>query len=300
MKQRIIYTLAILFATTQTYAQRTIKYEYDDMNRLTKVTYANGSTVSFNYDELGNRLCKSVLGILKGDVTHSGKVDVQDATIAVNHILGTASSEAYDYTLLDMNNDNVVDVFDVTAIINVILSGNGNTAGARSLARGDENMESVRLATDEDDLLFGIDRADRFTSFQFDVEVPDGAKLEGVEWGSKTGHRLQFAKNGEHRYTVVALSLASKLLPTSDGTLLKLRLSDTVEGEVTIGNVLFVTPEGRAARFNGGTMSMATGIVSATLNDKGDEWYDLDGRKMSGQPTRKGVYIFNNKKVVIK
>ena len=55
-----------------------------------------------------------------------------------------------------------------------------------------------------------------------------------------------------------------------------------------------------AARFSGGTMSMATGIVSATLKDKGDEWYDLDGRKMSGQPTRKGVYIYNNKKVVIK
>ena len=296
--------MAILFATLQTFAQRTIKYEYDDLNRLTKVTYANGSTVSFTYDELGNRLCKSVLGILKGDVTHSGKVDVQDATIAVNHILGTASSEAYDYTLLDMNNDNVVDVFDVTAIINVILSGNGNTAGARSLARQDAALESIRLAADEGGLLFGVDNAYRFTSFQFDVEVPRGASLQGVEWNGKTNHRLLFAKNGENRYTVVALSLASTPLSVFDGALLKLRLSGEAKGEVTIGNVLFVTPEGRAARFNGGTMSMATGIVSATLNDKGqmvnDEWYDLDGRKMSGQPTRKGVYIFNNKKVVIK
>ena len=48
----------------------------------------------------------------------------------------------------------------------------------------------------------------------------------------------------------------------------------------------------------------ATGIFSATLNDKGqminDKWYSLDGRKLSGKPTKKGLYINNGKKVVIK
>ena len=32
----------------------------------------------------------------------------------------------------------------------------------------------------------------------------------------------------------------------------------------------------------------------------GDSWYTLDGRRLSGQPTTKGVYISNNRKVVIK
>ena len=240
-----------------------------------------------------------------GDVNVSGSVDVQDATIAVNHILGTENSEEYDFTLLDMNNDGKVNVFDVTAIINVILTNGGNpVAAARGLARQDEALESVRLTADKSGLLLGIDNASRYTSFQFDVEVPEGADLMDVEFNGETDHVLQFAKNGEHRYTVVALSMSSKPLPVSDGALVNLRLSGNADGEVNIGNILFVTPEGRAARFNGASMHMATGIVSATLNEKGqmtnDEWYDLNGRKISGQPMRKGVYINNKKKKVVK
>ena len=45
-----------------------------------------------------------------------------------------------------------------------------------------------------------------------------------------------------------------------------------------------------------------TGISSATLNDKAektnDEWYDLNGCRLNGQPTRKGVYIQKGKKHV--
>ena len=56
---RIYILLALLFATLQTFAQT---YEYDDNNRLTKVTYPNGATVSYTYDDLGNRLSKTVTG----------------------------------------------------------------------------------------------------------------------------------------------------------------------------------------------------------------------------------------------
>jgi len=31
-----------------------------------------------------------------------------------------------------------------------------------------------------------------------------------------------------------------------------------------------------------------------------DDWYDLNGRKIEGRPVKKGVYIVNGKKVVIK
>jgi len=30
------------------------------------------------------------------------------------------------------------------------------------------------------------------------------------------------------------------------------------------------------------------------------QWYTLDGRRINGQPTAKGVYIVNGKKVIIK
>jgi hypothetical protein len=31
-----------------------------------------------------------------------------------------------------------------------------------------------------------------------------------------------------------------------------------------------------------------------------DVWYTIDGRRLSGKPTQKGLYIVNGKKVVIK
>ena len=47
--------------------------------------------------------------------------------------------------------------------------------------------------------------------------------------------------------------------------------------------------------------SETTGIDAATLRDitTGD-WYDLNGRKLNGMPTKKGIYIQNGQKVVIK
>ncbi len=61
--KNILYTLAFLFATLQTFAQAT--YTYDELNRLTKVKYGNGVTVSYNYDALGNRISKKVTGASK-------------------------------------------------------------------------------------------------------------------------------------------------------------------------------------------------------------------------------------------
>ena len=42
-----------------------------------------------------------------------------------------------------------------------------------------------------------------------------------------------------------------------------------------------------------------TNINSKEDTDEGD-WYDMSGRKLNGRPTKKGVYIQNNKKIVIR
>ncbi len=44
-----------------------------------------------------------------------------------------------------------------------------------------------------------------------------------------------------------------------------------------------------------GTLDTRTGVVTF-----GDEWYSLDGRKLDGKPTKKGLYINKGKTVVIK
>ena len=49
--------------------------------------------------------------------------------------------------------------------------------------------------------------------------------------------------------------------------------------------------------------SNTTGIeqpVSVVTNSGNDVWYTLDGRKMQGMPSQKGIYITNGKKIIIK
>ena len=278
----------------------TLQYAYggeDGVNTL-EIQAADGYS-SVPCPEI-KRLYTRKAKAIRGDITGNGSVDVQDATLVVNHILGK-ESDGYDYTIADMNNDGEVDVFDVTAIINVILgSGSGNRAPAKRAMQQD-NWETIRLTADENGLLFDIDNTNRFTSFQFDMEVPEGTNLLGVEWNGKTGHTLQFARNGENRYTVVALSMASTPLPDFDDSLIRLHFSDTSNGVVRFDHILFVTPEGKAVRFNGDVMNIVTGIQGVSYTQ--DELiYDISGRQIITKRDQlsKGVYIINNKKVVIK
>jgi hypothetical protein len=49
----------------------------------------------------------------------------------------------------------------------------------------------------------------------------------------------------------------------------------------------------------------ATGIRSIdngqlTIDNLAGAWYSLDGRRLSGKPTKSGVYVNNGRKVVIK
>ena len=59
MKRRLLYTLVLVFAGLQTFAQT---YTYDNLNRLTKVVYSNGTTITYSFDALGNRTSKKVKG----------------------------------------------------------------------------------------------------------------------------------------------------------------------------------------------------------------------------------------------
>ena len=69
----------------------------------------------------------------------------------------------------------------------------------------------------------------------------------------------------------------------------------------------FLALSGEAAKARQFTMVFedATGIRSIdngqlTIDNLAGAWYSLDGRRLNGKPTTKGVYVRNGKKVVIK
>lgn len=60
MKKILLISLAIFCSLEIATAQTGTTYIYDDLNRLTQVTYSNGTTINYTYDALGNRLSKTV------------------------------------------------------------------------------------------------------------------------------------------------------------------------------------------------------------------------------------------------
>ena len=49
-----------------------------------------------------------------------------------------------------------------------------------------------------------------------------------------------------------------------------------------------------------GSTTAIDAITGEVINDAADGWYSVDGMKLNAQPTKKGIYINNGKKVVIK
>lgn len=70
----------------------TIQYEYDALNRLTRVTYDDGTKIVYSYDPSGNRSQR--ISTLVADASGDGAVDWQDFCMVANRWL----DENCDYT----------------------------------------------------------------------------------------------------------------------------------------------------------------------------------------------------------
>ena len=83
-------------------------------------------------------------------------------------------------------------------------------------------------------------------------------------------------------------------IPTKD--MVKLRTSSSDHG----AKMSIVFADDWFGEINNG---IATGIDQVTSNKSqvtSAEWYNLNGQKLNGMPTEKGLYIVNGRKVMIK
>ena len=238
---------------------------------------------------------------IAGDVTGNGSVNVQDATIVVNYILGTDVNDEYDYSVADMNNDGEIDVFDVTKMIAVILSEESSAKMRKTEGVQEPAItEQLTIENAANGIILKVDQANRFTSFQMDVVAPDGISLTEVHLSqNETDHIVRYAKIGENQYRVMALSMNSTPLQAYSDRLLELGMNEG--DDVQIDNILFVTPQGEAVPFSIISDNITTDIMTVGISEA-EDIYDLSGRKINVNRTQlpKGVYIINKKKVFIK
>lgn len=233
--------------------------------------------------------------LLKGDADGDGEIDVTDVVSTINYIIGNPSAK-FNFLAADLNEDGEVDIFDVMMAINLVFSQKNSSRSLTRATSGSEEQAIVKVADDR--IIFGVNDASRFTAFQFDVELTNAVELKDVRLNADAHHDLQFVRIGQNTYRVIGISMDNSTLTTNGNDFVELRLSK--ECDAQISNIVFVTPNETKVHFAGCYVNL-TEIRNTTL-DQSEEIFDLSGRKIDAERNRlpKGVYIINNKKVVIK
>jgi hypothetical protein len=113
--------------------------------------------------------------------------------------------------------------------------------------------------------------------------------------------------------------MAITVAPEFKGTLTGTTIAASTEGTTNYafnGKAFVFVKNDLPVAANKAWLSISTGVPSARITIVFDEttkitntnitnitngnWYDLNGRKLDKMPTKKGVYIMNGKKVVVK
>ena len=138
--------------------------------------------------------------------------------------------------------------------------------------------------------------------------VFSGVTISAIEGGSAGSMYVDFVGSFSpvdieaNDYAVLYLGNGNKLYyPTKNRTMGSCRAVFRLHNGLTVGNPT------AGARVTSFVMNLGddetTGITTtnyANYTNKTDAWYDLQGRRVSGKPTAKGLYINNGKKIVIK
>ena len=157
------------------------------------------------------------------------------------------------------------------------------------------------MTSDNEGVNLSIDNPGRFSAFQFELALPEGTALTDARLAdSKDTHLIKFDQIGTNCYRVMAVSLDNLAFSTTASELLRLSLSNNNGASAVIDNIRFVTPEGEKVLFSVSHENSATSIKEI-VKEQEAVIYDLSGRKFTvSENLPKGVYIINNKKVVIK
>ena len=238
-----------------------------------------------------------VKDLLMGDVDSNGQINVTDVVMIIDNILGKTQWN-FNAEAADVNYDTYINVTDVVMVIDHILGKvNLNRAAA-----ADAEMGAISLSTDMTTV--SLTNPSAYTAFQMDVTLPMGVSLEDVLLTERAAgsHSVVISKMDDGSYRIIGVSMQNKVFKDNAGDLLKLQLAGNAQGAVAINNVLFVTPQGVQHELAGVN---AFGDVTGIANVRGNKEvtgnvFDLQGRQMNNAQLKKGLYILNGKKQIVK
>lgn len=335
MKQKLLYIALALFATLQTFAQ-TNTYEYDANNRLTKVTYGNGVTVAYSYDALGNRTSKKVAVTATqytittnvspanaGTVTGGGTY-YKDSSIELKAV----ANSGYKFSKWsDGNTDNPRTVI-VTGNLSYIAQFVKSTSDIEDTDISQLNNvlyinRTEAISGNSVTLSVNMKNSVQAEGFGFDLYLPTGvtvakdtdgfpeAYLSTMRTTARKTNTFESAIRSDGSLRVFAASTNGSVISGNDGEVCIVVVnisSDMEEGEypiilreITISDVNAQSHDVDMVKSTLVVRKSATGINTID-NDQWtkDTWFTINGIRLKDKPTKKGIYIHNGKKVIVK
>ena len=257
---------------------------------------------------------------LLGDANEDNRVNVLDYQKVINMILDPSlqpdpdsdeltpgnQTEAELFANIDINQSKVIEVGDLTAIVNYILNETWETgyaaAPSRNMTQDNKSLsmtqdnESLSMTQDTKRIAVNLQNANSYTAFQMDLVLPDGMKIVGTSLSNRAGesHKLYSRTQMDGSIRLLASSVKGETFSGNDGAVLYIDVETTSEymgGKVELLNILFSDTNAQTRSFAIG--GDATGINTlSTFETLKQKVYDLGGRLKDG--VKKGLNIIRN------
>lgn len=226
---------------------------------------------------------------LLGDANEDKAVNVLDYQKVLNMILDPTAQPAVDSDLfqnVDINQNDVIEVGDLTSIVYYILNHDWNGYAAARAERMEG--ESLTMTQGTNRIAVNLANVTDYTAFQMDLVLPEGMKLVGAQLSDRAGesHKLYSRAQLDGSIRMVASSVKGETFSGNEGAVLYLEVEGT--GTPELLNILFSDANAVTRSFAIG--NDATGIDTAsTFESLKQKVYDLGGRVK--ESLKKGINI---------
>lgn len=292
--------------------------------RIKDIVLSDVTNTEYHPADIGATV--TVKSYVIGDVDNSGAININDVVCIINYILnksnGTFIAEA-----ADVDGSGTININDVVTLINryILMKGNAPSLIAKTLRRAMADDNYLHLAnitikpgeTQEVQLL--MTNTNEAKAIQGNIKLP-----AGLSFVTKSNGRLD-VKNIDSRSEDFTLSCAMQndgsmtfahysadgfAYEGSEGGIFTFKIKadedaaagtyDVVLSDVVISidGVGYDIPNRTSTLTVTGTSGIS--LTSDSSSEGEGKWYTLNGQKLNGKPTQKGVYIQSGKKVVIK
>ena len=231
---------------------------------------------------------------MPGDVNHDGRVNVSDVMAVVNYILGSTPAVFFEEDA-DVNNDTKINVSDVMNIVNIILNG---PAGAPMNYRLN-TADNIYMTSDGRAYDICLHATETYTACEMTMQLPEGCDLlDAALTGSIGGsHKLLSNRLADNTYRLVVYAPQGEEMQLNGNALVNLKLAGNMSSSVKFSDIMFTNRLYENIILEN-VECVPTGINEIATDAEDSPIYNLQGIKT--KTAKKGVYIQNGRKVVVK